>query len=126
MANQYVRRAEKAVKKTHPATLLIALLFLIIGLIGGGFAAYMLSKDDSFALKGEKTVTLAVGETYKEEGFTAVSFGKDISDKVVIDDSAVDLTAPGEYYIVYRVEGDLKYDGCRLVRYVTVAEVENG
>lgn len=126
MANQYVRKAKKAVKKTHPATLLIALLCLILGLCGGGFAAYTLSKGDSFALKGEKNVTLTLGETYTEEGFTAVSFGRDISDRVVVDDSAVDLTAPGEYYILYRVEDDFKYGGYQLVRYVTVTEVENG
>lgn len=54
MANQYVRRAEKAVKKTHPATLLIALLFLIIGLIGGGFAAYMALEGRFVRVKGRK------------------------------------------------------------------------
>lgn len=126
MASKYVRKVEKTIKKTHPATLIIALLFLIVGLAGGGFAAYTISKDDTFALKGSRNVRVIAGGTYSEEGVTAVSFGKDIAHKVIIDDSAVDLTVPGEYYITYRIEGDLKYDGYQLVRYITVTEAENG
>ena len=43
-----------------------------------------------------------------------------------MDDSAVDYTAAGEYYIVYRIEEDIKFGGCQLVRYLTLTEAENG
>ena len=126
MANQYVRRAKKEIKKTHPVTVLIALVIFILGFAGGGLASYKICEGDGFSLKGEKNITLALGERYEEAGFTAVSFGRDISARVLVDDSAVDYTAAGEYYIVYRIEEDIKFGGCQLVRYLTLTEAENG
>lgn len=87
MANQYVRRAKKEIKKTHPVTVLIALVIFILGFAGGGLASYKICEEDGFSLKGEKNITLALGERYEEAGFTAVSFGRDISARVLVDDS---------------------------------------
>ena len=72
MANQYVRRAKKEIKKTHPVTVLIALVIFILGFAGGGLASYKICEEDGFSLKGEKNITLALGERYEEAGFTAV------------------------------------------------------
>ena len=76
------KAAEKAVKKSHPATLILAILFLIVGAVAGVVLSRELTKNDKFELIGEKQVELAIGESYKEAGVKIISFGRDISDKV--------------------------------------------
>ena len=79
--NRKIRKsAEKAVKKMHPAAVVFALLFLFIGAAGGYFLAREVTKNDTFALLGEKNIALESGETYVEPGVRIISFGKDISD----------------------------------------------
>lgn len=76
------KAAEKAVKKTHTATVVLAVLFFVIGCIGGVIVSMQLTKNDKFELNGEKTVYLEIGEKYIEQGVTVISFGKDVSDKI--------------------------------------------
>ena len=100
------RVAEKAVKKSHPLTVLFAVLFLLIGAAGGILLSVQLSKGDKFELRGSAVVQLSVGESYVEEGATAVSFGKDISDRVTIGGDEV-KAEEGIYQVVYKVEGGI-------------------
>lgn len=108
-------------KSIHPATALLAVLFLLIGCTAGVFASVRLTKGDEFRLNGDKEVRLAVGEAYAEEGATVISFGRDISDKVQVGGDALDTSAAGTYKLVYTVK-DLRWGDYRLVRTVIVEE----
>ena len=79
-------------------------------------------------------MTLTLGETYIDESIHAVSFGRDVSDKVYIEtnlqinqDGEYYADEIGTYYIVYKVK-DFKYDKLfkiqriRLIQYVEESE----
>lgn len=123
MANSSWSRGSvsKAVKKSHKGVLLLALLFLVIGAAAGAAVSWFMTKDDRFVLNGEKEITLAVGEVYEEQGAEVISFGRDISENVVISGDTVDETTEGVYQIVYSVE-DLRWGEYQLVRVVTVGD----
>lgn len=123
MANSSRSRGSvsKAVKKSHKGILLLALLFLVIGAAAGAAVSWFMTKDDRFVLNGEKEITLAVGEAYEEQGAEVISFGRDISENVVISGDTVDETTEGVYQIVYSVE-DLRWGEYQLVRVVTVGD----
>ena len=123
MANSSRSRGSvsKAVKKSHKGVLLLALLFLVIGAAAGAAVSWFMTKDDRFVLNGEKEITLAVGEVYEEQGAEVISFGRDISENVVISGDTVDETTEGVYQIVYSVE-DLRWGEYQLVRVVTVGD----
>lgn len=123
MANSSRSRGSvsKAVKKSHKGVLLLALLFLLIGAAAGAAVSWFMTKDDRFVLNGEKEITLAVGEVYEEQGAEVISFGRDISENVVISGDTVDETTEGVYQIVYSVE-DLRWVEYQLVRVVTVGD----
>lgn len=123
MANSSRSRGSvsKAVKKSHKGVLLLALLFLVIGAAAGAAVSWFMTKDDRFVLNGEKEITLAVGEVYEEQGAEVISFGRDISENVVISGDTVDETTEGVYQIVYSVE-DLRWGEYQLIRVVTVGD----
>lgn len=123
MANSSRSRGSvsKAVKKSHKGVLLLALLFLVIGAAAGAAVSWFMTKDDRFVLNGEKEITLAVGEVYEEQGAEVISFGRDISENVVISGDTVDESTEGVYQIVYSVE-DLRWGEYQLVRVVTVGD----
>lgn len=123
MANSSRSRGSvsKAVKKSHKGVLLLALLFLVLGAAAGAAVSWFMTKDDRFVLNGEKEITLAVGEAYEEQGAEVISFGRDISENVVISGDTVDETTEGVYQIVYSVE-DLRWGEYQLVRVVTVGD----
>lgn len=119
------KQAEKAVKKTHPATIALAILFLLIGIAAGVLLSVKMTEKDKFVLNGEKVVQLAIGEEYREAGATVVSFGKDISSKVERggDLSKLDTNTEAIYQIVYKVE-DIRWGKYQLVRVVIVGNPE--
>lgn len=111
--------AEKAVKKSHPLTVVLAVLFLLIGAAGGAFVYSRLTDGDKLELAGERVVYLQVGQAYEEPGYEAVYFGKDAADKVVLSGDTVDTSKEGIYQIVYKVDG-LFRDDFQRVRAVIV------
>ena len=120
------KAAEKAVKKSHPATLILAILFLIVGAVAGVVLSRELTKNDKFELIGEKQVELAIGESYKEAGVKIISFGRDISDKVAYGGDFVtmgEIPEEGIYQIVYTVD-DFRWGDYQLVRTVIVGDRE--
>ena len=120
------KAAEKAVKKSHPATLILAILFLIVGAVAGVMLSRELTKNDKFELIGEKQVELAIGESYKEAGVKIISFGRDISDKVAYGGDFVtmgEIPEEGIYQIVYTVD-DFRWGDYQLVRTVIVRNPE--
>ena len=120
------KAAEKADKKSHPATLILAILFLIVGAVAGVVLSRELTKNDKFELIGEKQVELAIGESYKEAGVKIISFGRDISDKVAYGGDFVtmgEIPEEGIYQIVYTVD-DFRWGDYQLVRTVIVGDPE--
>lgn len=120
------KAAESAVKKTHPVTVFLVILFFLIGCVGGVVASTQLTKNDCFELKGESVIRLDVGDTYTEQGVTIRSFGKDISEKAVRGGDADLLQAnaqEGIYQIVYTVE-DIRWGEYQRVRVVIVGNPE--
>ena len=116
------RRAKSKIKKLHPATKVLAVLFLVVGLAVGVFACTLLSKNDHFELTGSKQISLEAGSsyTYTEEGYEAVAFGLDCTDKVQVawseeitrDDNGnfIIPAKEGVYTITYTVNS-LKFNG---------------
>ena len=120
------KAAEKAVKKSHPATLLLAVLFLLIGAVAGVIVVREITKNDTFVLLGEKRVELENGASYTEAGVSIISFGRDISEKVQLGgdyESMGQTPAEGVYQIVYTVD-DFRWGDYQLVRTVIVGDPE--
>ena len=127
MAKQTLKtKAKKEIKKgttKRPVfTFLLAVLFAS-GLAGGYFGGEYLTKNDTFEIIGDQTIELNVGQQYQEQGVKIISFGKDISSKVVIEDN-IDTTTEGDYYVKYSVD-DIRYGKIVRYRYVVVSEVAN-
>ena len=121
------KAAEKAVKKAHTATVVLVILFFVIGCIGGVIVSMQLTKNDKFELNGEKTVYLEIGEKYVEPGVTVISFGKDVSDKITTggDFGTMNTDIEGVYQIVYKID-DLRWGDYQRVRTVIVGNPEKG
>ena len=120
MANK--KTNEKNSKKKSWA-LFISVLLIVIGGVGGFFAAHKLTAGDKFEIIGEKTIEITIGSEYIDEGAVAISFGKDISDKIKVDNT-VDTSVAGQYYVRYTVD-NFRFKGIERYRTVIVVEVEN-
>ncbi len=130
--NDAKRAVKKEVRRQHPATLLIPLLFLLLGLAVGYFAIGILAKPtDGLTLSGESTITVPLGTdyTYREEGYRLSCLGFDATDAVSVSTNleknadgsyTIDTSVPGKYYIAYTSEHPLFYNGLRRVRSFTV------
>ena len=113
MASKGSRKAKKALKKMHPAYLVIAVLALVAGLALGYFGASFVNGGDVLEVKGNKITEVEASEqvVYKDEGIKYVSGGKDMSDKYEILSTNMEMSADGTFtgtatedlYIVYKV-----------------------
>ena len=113
MASKSSRKAKKALKKMHPAYLVIAVLALVAGLALGYFGASFVNGGDVLEVKGNKITEVEASEqvVYKDEGIKYVSGGKDMSDKYEILSTNMEMSADGTFtgtatedlYIVYKV-----------------------
>lgn len=121
MAKKRSSSAARAAKKLHPAIVVLAAVFLAVGIGAGVFASEALSAGDSFTLNGGREVHLSLGEAFDDPGATVLSFGRDISDRVQVggDADRFDADTPGTYYFVYTVD-DLRWGDYQLVRTVIV------
>lgn len=93
---------------------------MIIGAVAGFFTAKYITRNDIFEIIGEHTITLNLGQNYQDEGAIAISFGKDISSKIV-SQTNVNYNEEGTYYIKYTVD-DIRYRG--IERYRTIIIVD--
>lgn len=97
----------------------IILLVLIAGaIVGGFFTAKHITRNDTFEIIGERTVTIQVGQVYEDQGAKAISFGKDVSSKITTE-SNVNNMEEGSYYIKYTVD-DIRYKNIERYRIVIV------
>ena len=109
-------------KKAHPVAFLLVVLFLIAGAVAGYFTVKHITKSDKFELIGAQTITLGLGETYEDEGAVAISFGRDVSDKIKVENNINNLEA-GRYYIKYTID-DIRYSGVVKYRYIIYLDEE--
>lgn len=88
-------------------TVLIILLVSIIGI------TYSFEYEDdnnlSFELIGPSTLYIDINTEYTEYGIKVYSNGIDISDKVIIDDSSINVNELGEYSVKYQVNDEYIY-----------------
>lgn len=111
---------QKKMSTKMTLTLIIPLIFLAIAAVCGFFVAEKVTKEDVFALNGDKFVEVVIGEEYVEEGCKVISFGKDLSNKLVIDDQ-VNYDVVGTYYIRYTVD-NFRFKGVERFRIIKVVE----
>lgn len=120
MAKSRKKQIEKIAKKVNPFVLLLFVIIFAGFVAGGYFLSNNMIKNDTFELIGDKTIQLSVGQTYTDEGAKAISFGKDISHKIVTENN-IDFSTAGNYYIKYTVD-DIRFKD--VVRYRTIIVVE--
>ena len=133
-----VKRQVRRTAKANPAAVAALIVALAIGLVAGYFLCTYLTKNDGFALKGEKEIVVALGEkgssvTVAEPGWTLTALGRDASGKVEVETElqkteggyTVPTDEPAVYRIVYRPTHFL-FSKYSLVRTVTVNAAEGG
>lgn len=109
---------EKNKKTRFKIKLVILALFLII------IALFCFKKNvipTNFYLKGEKTIELKLGENYKESGFVAKLFGKDISKEVTVEEN-INYDKIGEYEVNYTLKIDYLNIEKKLSRKVSIVD----
>lgn len=91
----------------YVATILIMLVVSFIGM------TYSMTYDDdsnlNFSLIGPSPLYVDVGSKYTEYGVKLVENGIDISDKVVIDSTNVDMNEMGEFKVKYQYKDEYIY-----------------
>ena len=125
--------ASDASNKYFKTSIVLVIIWMVAVLLGKISFKYF-TRNDCFELIGKDELTLTLGETYIDESIHAVSFGRDVSDKVYIEtnlqinqDGEYYADEIGTYYIVYKVK-DFKYDKLfkiqriRLIQYVEESE----
>ena len=117
------KSAEKAVKKTHTATLVLAVLFLIVGAVAGAIVSAHLTKNDRFELNGDKDVRMEIGDAFFDEGATVISFGRDVSANVQVGGDELNASVEGVYQLVYTID-DIRWGNFQRVRVVIVGDPE--
>lgn len=100
---------EKEVKKVLKkhitgVSLFFALVFLVVGMIGG-YVLYNITAEDEVGetkieLLGNEVININLGETYTEPGYTFIINGEDYSESVH-KDGVVDSSKVGTYLINY-------------------------
>ena len=143
----YEKDLEKLAKKSHKKLglgIVLAVIFLVVGVLGGFFAMKYAFKNDTFHMLayGDGEIDIIIGEDeeyqiYHELGAKCISFGKNVSsdvvityyyradlseDKVQVDE--VDETKPGMYYAVYTTKSP-RYKTVTLIRNIYVVGVED-
>lgn len=117
------KTAEQAVKRSHPATVILTIVFLIVGIAAGVLVSKQLTKNDEFILNGEKTVQMEVGGAFVDEGATVISFGRDISSGVQVGGDELNVQQEGIYQLIYTVD-DIRWGEYQLVRVIIVGNPE--
>lgn len=102
MAKKRHHQIVKKIKKIHKATLVLVVVFALLG-VGVGFGSvFFITKNDVFKINGNTQITLNIGDEYVELGTTCIAFGKDISSIVEVE-GEVDTSVEGKYVITYTV-----------------------
>ena len=83
------------------------ILILLISFLGITYS-YEFPNNDSFIFEliGDDTIEIGLNDKYVEYGVNVIKNNKDISDKVKIDTSMVDINTVGEYKVKYEIDND--------------------
>lgn len=108
--------------KKMSISLFITLLVVVVGAVCGFFVTQKITENDKFEIIANKEIEIKVGEEYIDnlDEVVVISFGKDISDKVV-SESNFDNSVPGQYYIKYTVN-NFRFKGIERFRIINVVE----
>ena len=130
------KKVNKQLKKISFGAMVGAILLLIVGVVGGYFGVKFMVRNDCFVLNGQDELTLQLGETYTDEGAKIVSFGKDVSEDIIIEtdlkqneDGSYYAEQEGTYFMVYK-SNNFKYGSffkvqkIRLITFVEATEQE--
>lgn len=100
------RDARRAARRLHTATKAAMIGALLVGIVLGAALVLLVSVNDRFVLKGEKSYSVDLGEPYyyEEEGVEAVCFGLDVADKLTVETS-LEKDSEGRYIIPTDKEG---------------------
>ena len=110
----------------------IYVLYLIVGVLFGYAASYVVTRNDCFVINGSKEIVIDVNDTYVDQGVKVVEFGKDITDDVIVtiydendeEVEIIDTTKEGEYTIIYSIDSN-KWDDYKLIRRVIIGGDSN-
>jgi len=94
---------------------LLGLFILFLGLISIG----IILLSPQINLLGETIVNVDVFSEYKEDGYQAMAFFKDVSREVIVDNK-VDTSKVGKYSVTYK----LNYYGFKIIKKRTVNVVD--
>ena len=123
-------KSKQPSKNFNVLIIVLAFIFILGGVVGY-FVGSSLIKNDKFTINGESTIEIFVGQTYQDEGATAISFGKDVSDKIKtesdldwIEEGQFYTSAEeGQYYLKYTVN-NIRYKGVERYRTIIVKPLE--
>ena len=138
-----INSTKKSVKKLG-VSWIVVVVAIVIGLLGGYFITYAITKNDTYEMityaNGSADVYIGPEEdyqTYVELGVKCVAFGKDVSknytvtyyyradlteETIKVDD--VDINQAGVYYAVYKAPS-AKYTTVKLIRNIFVLKEED-
>ena len=132
--NKKIKKASRKIKKLSAGVVAFALLLLAVGVVGGFIGTRYLCKNDCFEIVGEDEIEWMLNEDYVDKGVKVIAFGKDDSDKVMIEtdlkrnaDGSFYAEEEGTYYIKYTVD-NIKYGSIfkiqkiRLIHFVEPTE----
>lgn len=135
-SKQVRKKVGKTVKKQGSGAILAMVIVFALALAAGVFVSRLLTKNDDFYLLTRKEQVLTAGITYQMSELTsecyAVSFGKDVSDRVAVtpsfevaDDGSVTF-AEGKYNITYTMPAFFGLAKIDRVAYITVVPEGDG
>ena len=129
------RQMENTLKNTSLKVFVFGLIFLIVGLLLGAGAWWIVCRNDCFAIIGNDEIERTIDEGYEDFGVKVVAFGKRLRrDDIIIETNLTKGTdgkyyadEVGTYYIKYSTEnfkyGKLfKVEKVRLVTFVEPSE----
>ena len=131
------KKVAKELKNLSAKSILIALLFLVIGSGIGVSGWFFVCRNDKFDLIGQDELSLTLDETYADQGVKIIAFGKDDSKNVTIEtnlkqniDGELYAEEAGTYFIKYTTSnfkyGKLfKIQKIRLITFEEVGESMN-
>lgn len=98
----------KNISNIKKIIVVVGFIFVLLISFLGITYSYEFPSNDSliFELIGDSTIEIGLNSEYVEYGVKIIKNNKDISDRVVIDTSMVNVNAVGEYKVKYEIDND--------------------
>lgn len=92
------RGAERTLKNTSAKVLLFGVIFLLVGVLIGAGAWWLVCRKDCFAIIGNDEIELTLDEKYEDFGVKVVAFGKRLDSDDIIIETNLKMDADGKFY----------------------------